>query len=273
MLFRSLPYLDKITFKVIQDAQTAGQALQDGNIDIMSTSAAQVISDFRDMADEFSMAEQTDFTETNYILIDLAKEGPTSDKRVRCALAKAIDRQELIDLTANGILNVANGLFSPGQEGYLEDNGFDPSQDIEAAQALIDEYKSETGATSVDIHYGHTADRIGDQVAELLKGYWSAIGVNTTIDVVPQDQFITLALLGDPSFFIYGWRNHAGLKVDQQNYWWNSASGTADGGLSLNFGRINDPDVDAALATARSGATPEERQAAAEEINRIFAEK
>lgn len=267
-----LPYLDKITFKVIQDSQTAAQALQDGNIDIMSTSAAQVISDFRDMADEFPMSEQTDFTETNYILIDLAKEGPTSDKRVRCALAKAIDRQELIDLTAGGLLQVANGLFSPGQEGYLEDNGFDPSQDIEGAQALIDEYKAETGATSVEVRYGHTADRIGDQVAELLKGYWEQIGVTTQIDVVPQDQFITLALLGDASYYMFGWRNHAGLKVDQQNYWWNSASGVVDGALSLNFGRINDPAVDAALATARSAADPAERQAAAEEINRIFAE-
>jgi peptide/nickel transport system substrate-binding protein len=267
-----LPYLDKITFKVIQDAQTAAQALQDGNIDIMSTSAAQVISDFREMPDEFPMAEQSDFTETNYLLIDLAKEGPTSDKRVRCALSKAIDRQELIDLTANGILQVANGLFSPGQEGYLEDNGFDPSQDLEAAQALIDEYKAETGATSVEIRYGHTADRIGDQVAELLKGYWEQIGVTTTVDVVPQDQFITLALLGDPSFYIYGWRNHAGLKVDGQNYWWNSASGVTDGALSLNFGRINDPDVDANLAIARSSSDPAERQAAAEEVNRIFAE-
>jgi len=267
-----LPYLDKITFKVIQDSQTAAQALQDGNIDIMSTSAAQVISDFREMSDEFPMSEQTDFTETNYLLIDLAKEGPTSDKRVRCALAKAIDRQELIDLTAGGILQVANGLFSPGQEGYLEDNGFSTEQDIEGAQALIDEYKAETGASSVEIHYGHTADRIGDQVAELLKGYWEQIGVSTTIDVVPQDQFITLALLGDPSYFIYGWRNHAGLKIDQQNYWWNSASGVVDGALSLNFGRVNDPAVDAALATARSASDPAERQAAAEEVNRIFAE-
>jgi len=122
----------------------------------------------------------------------------------------------------------------------------------------------------VDIHYGHTADRIGDQVAELLKGYWSKIGVNTTIDVVPQDQFITLALLGDPSFFIYGWRNHAGLKADGQNYWWNSASGVKDGGLSLNFGRVNDPQVDKDLATARSGSEAE-RKAAAENINRTFA--
>ena len=83
-----------------------------------------VIADFRDVADEFPMPEQDRFTETNYILIDLDKPGPLQDQRVRCALSKAIDRQELIDLTAGGILQVANGLFSPGQEGYLEDNGF-----------------------------------------------------------------------------------------------------------------------------------------------------
>ncbi|MBI4936260.1 MAG: ABC transporter substrate-binding protein [Actinobacteria bacterium] len=268
-----LPYLDKITFKVIEDSQTAAQALQDGNIDIMSTSAAQVISDFRELADEFPMTEQTELTETNYLLIDLAKPGPTSDARVRCALSKAIDRTELIDLTAGGILQPANGLFSPGQEGYLEDNGFSTDQDLEGAQALIDEYKAETGATSVEITYGHTADRIGDQVAELLKGYWEQIGVTTKVDVVPQDQFITLALLGDPSFFIYGWRNHAGLKIDGQNFWWNSASGTADGALSLNFGRVNDPVVDAALADARSNPDEAARQAAAETVNKTFAEQ
>ena len=113
-----LPYLDKITFKVIEDSQTEQQALEDGNVDIFSTSAAQVISNMREQADAFPMIEQTDYTETNYLLIDLAKPGPTSDARVRCALSKAIDRQELNDLTAGGILNIANGLFSPGQEGY-----------------------------------------------------------------------------------------------------------------------------------------------------------
>ena len=68
-------------------------------------------------------------------LIDLDKPGALQDQRVRCALSMAIDRQELIDLTADGILQVANGLFSPGQEGYLEDNGFDTSQRIDEAAA------------------------------------------------------------------------------------------------------------------------------------------
>ena len=77
---------------------------------------------------------------------------------MRCALSKAIDRQELIDLTAGGILQVANGLFSPGQEGYLEDNGFDTAQDLEGAQALIDEYLAENPGP-VDGHLRHDGRR------------------------------------------------------------------------------------------------------------------
>jgi peptide/nickel transport system substrate-binding protein len=219
------------------------------------------------------MSEQNTYTETNYILIDLAKPGPTSDARVRCALSKAINRQEIIDLADGGILRPANGLFSPGQEGYLDDNGFSVEQDIEGAKALIEEYKKDTGAKSVEVTYGHTVDVINDRIAELEKGYWEEIGVDAKIDVVPQDQFITNALIGVDSFFMYGWRNHAGLFVDAQNFWWNSASGTADNALSLNFGRINDPQIDADLSTARSDPDPAKRKAAAEDINRIFAKQ
>ena len=121
------------------------------------------------------------------------------------------------------------------------------------------------------VRYGHTATAIGDQTAELLKGYWSAIGVDTQVDVVPQDVFITNALFGVPDFFMYGWRNHAGITVDQQNYWWNSVSGPPDGGLALNFGRINDPIVDAKLADARSNPDAKAREADAEAINKQMA--
>ena len=268
-----LPYLDEIDFKVIEDSQTAEEALKNGELDIFSTSSAQVVSDFRKDATNFPMNEQTKFVETNYILIDLAKPGPTQSALVRCALSKAIDRKEIIDLTAGGITKIANGLFSPGQQGYLEDNGFDPAQDIEGAKALIDQYKTETGSTSVQVTYGHTPTALGDQEAELLKGYWSAIGVDTTVDVVPQDKFITNALFGDPGFFMYGWRNHAGITVDQQNFWWNSVSGPPDGQLALNFGRVNDPEVDRLLADARSNPDEAARTKSAEDINRQMAKQ
>lgn len=265
-----LPYLDKIEYRVIEDSEIAADALRSGDIDIFSTSAALAISDFREEADEFPMREQDALTETNYILIDLAKPGPLQDKRVRCALSLAINREELIEATAGGILAPANGLFSPGQEGYLEDNGGSTSFDPDTASAMIEEYEAETGE-QVKISYGTTTSQINAQVAELLEGYWNDIGVDFEYVQVPQDSSITNALFGVPEFFAYGWRNHAGVTIDQQYYWWHSYNAAPDGSLALNFGRVNDPVVDENLEAARSATTPEERQAAAENVNRQMA--
>jgi peptide/nickel transport system substrate-binding protein len=266
-----LPYLDKITFKVIEDSQTTAEALRSGNIDIFSTSTAAVVAEFRDNPD-YPMAEQTDFVETNYLLIDLDKPGPYQDARVRCALSKAIDRAEYNDLSEGGLLKIANGLFSPGQEGALDDNGFSTKQDIEGAKALIADYQKEFPGP-VQVTYGHTADRVGDQQADLVKGYWAQIGVETKIEVIPQDKIISNALFGADNFFIYAWRNHAGLKVDQQSFWWNSTAAAPDGGLALNFGRVRDKVVDANLAIARSDPDTAKRQAAAEAVNKQMAKE
>ena len=268
-----LPYLDEIDFKVIEDSQVAQEALKNGEIDVFSTSSNKVIKDFRAAAKDFPMSEQNQYVETNYILVDENKTtAPTADPLVRCALSKALDRKELIALIDDGLGDVANGVFSPGQEGYLADNGFNPDQDLAGAQKLIDQYKAKTGATSVEVNYGHTATALGDQTAELLKGYWAKIGVTTKVTVVPQDKFITNALFGDPGFFMYGWRQHAGVFVDSQNFWWNSSAAVDDGkGISLNFARIRDPIVDKNLAEARSNPDPAKRKAAAEEINKQMA--
>jgi len=265
-----LPYLDGIEFRVIEDSETAADALRSGDIDIFSTSAALVISDFREEADEFPMVEQDELVETNYILIDLDKPGPLQDKNVRCALSMAIDRQELIDATAGGILQPANGLFSPGQQGYLEDNGGFTDFDPDTAAAMIEEYEAANGPVAVD--YGTTTSQINAQVAELLKGYWEAIGVDFTYTQVPQDSYITNALFGDPGFFAYGWRNHAGVRLDSQYFWWHSANAAPDGQLALNFGRIRDDAVDAGLEAARSTTDAAEATTAAESVNRTMAE-
>ncbi len=268
-----LPYLDKVTFKVIQDSQTAQQALESGDLDMFSTSAAKVISNLRGETDKFPLREQSKYGDTYYLLIDLVKKTPLQDARVRCALSMAIDRKELIDLVGAGIVPVANGVFSPGEEGYLADNGFSTDQNLDAAKQLIADYKKATGAKSIQVELGATADVLTQQASDLLKGYWSKIGVVTKQDVVPQDQYITNALFGAPNFLMYQWRSHSGFFVDNQNFWWNSASGTTEDGktISVNFGRLNDPSVDADLATGRSDLDPAKRKAAAEDINRTFA--
>jgi peptide/nickel transport system substrate-binding protein len=257
-------------FRVIEDSETAAGALESGDIDMFATSSARVINDFRESG-EFAMYDQDELTETNYILIDLSKDNALADQRVRCALSMAINREELIAATSGGILTPANGPFSPGQQGFLEDNGLVMEQDLETAAAMIEEYEAETGQ-QVTFELGHTPNRVNDESAELILGWWSEIGVDATDQQVPQDQFITLALFGDPSFQAYFWRNHAGVSVDSQYFWWHSAGSKPDGELSLNFGRLASPDVDEALDRAREAGDEAEQQAAAEDVNRAFGE-
>jgi peptide/nickel transport system substrate-binding protein len=267
-----LPYLDSISFRVIEDSEIAAEALQAGDVDLVTTSNGRAMATIAGLGDEFTITMQDDFIETFYLLPDLDKAGPLQDRRVRCAMSLAIDRQEYVDVTSNGFNTVANGLFSPGQQGYLEDNGLSVEQDLDAAAALIAEYEDETGS-DVAFTLGHVPSNVVVQGAELLMGWWSEIGIDVDSQVIPQNDFINLAALGTPEFEIFLWRLHSGVFVDQQYVWWHSENAAPDGSLSLNFGRLRDPDVDAALDAARRSTTDEEATAAAEEINQVFAEQ
>ena len=194
------------------------------------------------------------------------------DQRVRCAMSLAIDRVELNESTTDGFNEPANGLFSPGQQGYLEDNGLAMEQDLEAASAMIAEYEEETG-TQVELNLGHTVSTLVNLQAELLMGWWTEIGMDVTDQTIPQNDFINLAVFGTPEFEAFLWRQNGGVVVDQQYLWWHSKNAFPDGELSLNFGRIRDDGIDAALDAARTSMTEEEATTAAEEVNRIFAEQ
>jgi len=262
----SMPYLDGIEFRVIPDSQVRATALLNGDLDLMSTSDAASILDLQSEAG-FQTLLQNQYGETNYILFHLTKPY-LADKNVRCALLQGIDKIDLIDVIANGNADPANGPFSPGQEGYLEDNGsleYDP----EAASAAIAAYEAANGPLT--INYSTTTAAVNLATAQYLQDAWGQIGVDVTIDQIEQSKLINNALFGDAAFDAFGWRNHAGLYADQQYFWWHSSAALPDGALALNFGRLVDPVVDENLEKARSAATPEERKAAAEEINRRFA--
>jgi peptide/nickel transport system substrate-binding protein len=267
-----LPYLDSMTFRVIEDSEIAAEALQSGDLDIVTSSNGRAIARIQDLGDEFTVLLLDQYVETSYLMIDLDKPGPLQDRRVRCAMSLAIDRDEFSDVTSSGVNQPANGLFSPGQQGYLDDNGLALEQDLETAAAMIAEYEADTG-TDVEFSLGHIPSNVVVQGAELLMGWWSEIGTDVGDQSIPQNDFINLAVFGVPEFQVFWWRQHNGVFVDQQYLWWHSKNAFPDGELSLNFGRLRDPDIDAGLDAARTSLTDEEATAAAEDVNRVFAEQ
>lgn len=262
-----LPYLDEIEFRVIVDSQTRGQALRAGDVDLIATSDPNVIKEFDGDAD-FNLADQNRYGETGYVMFHLAKEGPLQDQSVRCALGQAVDKLDAIEVLSSGYVDPANGPFSPGQEGYLEDNGSLP-YDPDAAAAAIEAYEAANGPITINYSTTPTANNLA--TAQYLQEVWAAIGVDVNIDQIEQSTLITNALTGADNFEAFLWRNHAGLLVDNQNFWWNSKSILP--GFSLNFGRLADPVIDDLLAKARGEGDPDVRRGYAEDINRRFAEQ
>ena len=184
----------------------------------------------------------------------------------RCAARsiQAIDKQDLIDVIYGGFAEVANGPFSPGQDGYLDDNGlpgYDPDAAAGGDRGLRGRQRPGRRSTT---RPRRPARRRRSPTTS--RAAWGDIGVDVTQTPIEQSRLITNALLGSPDFEAFGWRNHAGLFVDTQNHWWHGFAADAngaeakDGGVALNFGRLNDPVINDLLDQARSETDPAEPQ-------------
>ncbi|MEM7341701.1 MAG: ABC transporter substrate-binding protein [Actinomycetota bacterium] len=294
-----LPYLDAVELVVAVDIQGRSNGLESGEFDIIHTANADEIAKFEGDA-EFKTLQANDFGETNYILLNAAQgENPTlafvrgvdsidmdpgglnaasplTNLSCRKALAHAIDKDRLIAERYAGIVTAANGPFPPGSLGHLDDTGY-PEFDLDAGAAEFETCKTESGQNPVTFSFNTTNDPFNVETNELISAMWTeAYGDEIAVTIAPieQGQYIGLALAG--AFQAQGWRNHGGVDPNEQWYWWSSATASPiDPGvpeLALNFGRFQDPAMDAAMTTVRQNPDPAARQAAAEEVNRLFAE-
>ena len=266
------PYLDEIEFLVQAENQTRDNAIISGDIDITHMDSGDSIERLRQEADAgtINMFEIDQRQETGYVLINVGDpDAAVSDVRVRQAMAYAFDHVVENQSRNAGIFEIANGPFSPGSIGYLEDTGF-PEFDLEQATALIDEYESDTGQEA-EIAYKTTTDPFNLQTAELYRGFWEAAGMTVTLDQIEQGEFISQALVGN--FEAFGWRNHGGFDPDTQEVWWTGENAAPAGEIGLNFGRIDDEVINENLDIVRESQDQAERQAAAEAINQRFGEQ
>ncbi len=261
-----LPYLDRIEFRVIQDSQVRQEALKSGDLTVMQTSDSTVIGPLS-AAGDFGYLNQDQYAETNYLLFNLTLPKLQS-REVRCALLQAIDPVDYHDVVNDGYGEISNGPFTPGQEGYLDDNGRLP-YDPDAARAAIAAWEDENGPLNMVISTTPTVTNL--RAAQYLLDVWGEVGVDVSIDQIEQSTLITNALLGLPSFEVFGWRNHAGLFADSQYFWWHGSAALPPGNLALNFGRLNDPVINELLEKSRSESDPQVRLGYAEDMNRRFA--
>jgi peptide/nickel transport system substrate-binding protein len=267
-----IPYLDEIDFKVVQDSLTAANALKSGQLDVLVDDNGQNIKTFR-TDKSFNYTEQNQHGETAYVLLHAGQpDSPLGDQDVRCGLTAATDVKTIIEATQAGAFQQANGPFSPGQQGHLDstgNQGYDPAK----AKELIGKWSAAHGGQKPKVSIGATNDATTLQIAQLLQQWWNEAGADASIQQIEQSKYITTALLGDPSFQAFLWRNHAGFVFDNQYIWWNSVNAQPQGQVALNFGRVRDPVLDQLLDDAHTNPDLAAGTKDAEQANQEFAKQ
>lgn len=254
---RQLPYLDAIEFRPIPDTDGRFAALRSGDLDASSDNTGLRTDEYNE---DFKTFWQEDkYAETTYLLLNNSRP-PYDNADFRRALAQCTDRQTFNDIRWDG-QTPSTGPFSPGTPGYLEDSGF-PAYDPAAGSATM----ARLGVSSAEI--GTTTDPANLLNVELIAVMWGDCGLDVSITQVDQAELITNAVFG--LFTAFLWRQHPSYDITGERIWWHSKFGQ---GIALNFGRINNPRIDAALDAARDTNDLDERQELAEEINQAFADE
>ncbi len=170
-------YVDKVTFKIIENGDTLVMSLKSGAIDVCAhLTSAQVAG----LENDFNILEGS-MTLVQALFLNNAYE-PLSDIRVRQALNYAVDRQMILDFVSNGKGFIVGSNMYPAFAKYYEDLSDYYSYDPAKAKSLLAEagYANDFDfVITVPSNYPFHVDT-AQVVAEQLK----AVGINCTIDTV-----------------------------------------------------------------------------------------
>lgn len=196
------PYLDGVTFKPVSDGNQAVNALRTGEINLATSLSGEAVQVARD--DSSVNLMEMPGLHVAYIYFNQVK-GPTADIKVREAIIKAINVEEL---TA-GVYQYkeaqpASLPLPPGSWGYdssLESEAL--SYDPEGAKALLAEAGYPDGF-DMDIYISNTESRV--KMATLFQAYLKQnLNINVNINTSEWGTFSEIAASGEADVFAMSW--------------------------------------------------------------------
>ncbi len=126
-------YLDKVTYKIIENADSLMMSLQSGAIDICSHLTSTQVAQ---LGDDFNVEEGTmNLVQAMYLN---NAEKPFDDVRVRQALSYAIDKQGVIDLAFDGYGSpIGSSMYPAFGKYFVEELSNYYTHDVEKAKSLL----------------------------------------------------------------------------------------------------------------------------------------
>ena len=239
-----LPYLDSLEFRPITDPQNRVNALLAGDVNIIHTTDFPAMAKLRSEAQSGAVQVVFDQTETeeSFVIFNTSK-APLDDVRVREGLKLCTDPAAILVINDTPADRAANSQFTKDSPWYF-DAGF-KTNDPAAGKALIEKVKAEKGPISLNL--ATTPVPANVNTTALIKQQWEACGVSVTTTTTEQSKFILDLATGNYQANLS--RQFSGTDPAVDYVWWTGKNAT--GPLALNFARLNDPEINAALDKGR----------------------
>lgn len=171
-------YLDKVTFKIMENADSLVMSLQSGAIDLCSHLTSTQVAQ---LGDDFYVAEGT-MNLVQALYLNNA-EKPFDDVRVRQALCYAVDKQGIIDLAFDGYGSPIGSSMYPAFGKYFDESLTNYyTKDVEKAKSLLADAGYPNGfemTITVPSNYQPHID-----TAQVLVEQLKEIGVTAKIELV-----------------------------------------------------------------------------------------
>jgi peptide/nickel transport system substrate-binding protein len=263
--FDGEPKIEKLRYKFLPDSSGSFLMLKTGALDIGGLTPMQLkLQTDKSFLEKFQIVENPGNNYT-YLGFNL-KRDKFKDARVRLAISKAIDRQELIDLLFFGHADIATGPFLKGSYAF-NPNIKAPKRDVAEAKKLLSEVGYGAKNPLVFEISTNSNNPIRMLAAEIIQKQLQEAGIIVKIRAMEWQAFLNTVV--DPRNFetvLMGWSMP--LSPDAYSIW---HSANIEKKAGFNFVGYKNPKVDELIEKAEKSVDRKALAAYYQEIYRLIA--
>ncbi len=266
------PYLDRVVFKIVPDANTQIAQALSGELDLFVVDDKAAIKRLENAKNLNVVANDT----TKYFWISLNQENDLfTDVKVRQAFLHAIDRQAIIDTVLKGYGKIADAAITPNQSFYYTDQVTRYDYDPEKAKQLLAE------AGWIDSDGDGILDKDGkkfsflfevaqqgdlEPVAQMVHQYLKSIGLDVQLKTLEWNTMIQKNVIQrDYEMILNWWTYPTDPDVFAQYYSGNAGKGN-------NIPGYKDEVLDELLLKGQQTSDPQERKEIYAEVQQYMSD-
>ncbi|TQI65283.1 peptide/nickel transport system substrate-binding protein [Bosea sp. AK1] len=244
--------VSRIVFTPITSPATRVAALVGGQVDLIEPVPVQDLQRLKHTAD-VKLLEGAELR-TILVAFDVKRDelpdssvkgkNPLKDKRVRQAIAKAIDEPAIVKVVMQGAATPTALLVGPGLQGYSEAQNVRAKVDLEGARKLL----AEAGyAQGFELGFDCPNDRYvnDERICQAIVPMLARIGVRAKLNAQTKSKWFELWLNGKSSFYLNGWTS---VTYDALNPMIGLLATRTDQRGTFNGGGYSNPELDQLLS-------------------------